>query len=158
MNYKTLITLDFDKIRTIISSFTQYSVAAEKALKIVPITNIDEIHKRQTYIQESLDALEKLGISIGGARDIRHSIKAALHADILTPQELLDIRSTIEAACDIKRLFEKYKGFFPHLYELTSNIELPQNLLNNIIKSISERGEITDQASPCLEKSEMKSK
>ncbi len=152
MNYKTLITLDFDKIRTIISSFTQYSVAAEKALKIVPITNIDEIHKRQTYIQESLDALEKLGISIGGARDIRHSIKAALHADILTPQELLDIRSTIEAACDIKRLFEKYKGFFPHLYELTSNIELPQNLLNNIIKSISERGEITDQASPMLGK------
>ena len=152
MNPKTLYTLEYDKIRATLARYTQFSVAAKKAGALKPITQIQEIKYRLDLTQEAIMVNEKLGVGVGGVRDICPYIEACLRADVLPTQDLLDVRSTIEAAINIKKTFEKNVLHYPNMHALVSAMNPPTALLKAIIIAISEHGEVLDSASEALGK------
>jgi len=148
MDEKTLQTLEFHKILQNLTSFTAFAVSAEKALAIRPTANIDDARRRQAETREALHLLvTRSELSIGGARDIRQAVDLCLHGAAITPQELLDIKSTLVSARTLARSIERVGVQFPHLNETASKILPPPGLIDSISRTISEHCELLDTAS-----------
>lgn len=150
MDQKSLRTLEFDKILERLAGFTDFPVSAEKARSLRPTADIDEARYRQSLSSEARLLLDTQDVSIGGARDIRQVVDRSRHGVILDPIELLDVKFTLIAARQQSRTFEKLGEQFPNLADLASQLPPPLGLVDQISRSISERGEILDSASPAL--------
>jgi len=69
---------------------------------------------------------------------------------VLAPNELLDIRQTLIAARTISRTFERLATQYPSLFDIVQRLTSPAGLIDAISRSITERGEIHDNASEKL--------
>lgn len=152
METKTLHTLEFDKVRENLAGYTAFSPSKELAISLHPTT---DFHTARQLMDETTEARHLIETephtSIGGARDIRDVVKAANRGIVLTPADLMDIKSTLIAARRITRQLERAEQTYPYLYEITIGIPAPLGLVDSISKTISERGEILDSASAKLE-------
>jgi DNA mismatch repair protein MutS2 len=158
MDEKTLRTLEFDKILERLAGYTDFAASREKALALRPTTDLEEARQRQALTGEARRLLDTHSLTIGGARDVREQADRAARAAILDPLELLDVKSTLVAARNLARYFEKLTDQFPLLSDLASQLPQPPGLVDAITRAISDRGEILDTASPKLGaiRSEMK--
>lgn len=148
MNYKSLSTLEYDKIIEKLVSFAASDLAKDSLKKLVPMT---DIHAINAALSETSDALSRIYakgcVSFGGIHDIRASVKRLEIGSALSIIELLNISSLLTAAARIKNYYEEttdsLSGYFHALEPLTP--------LNTQIKHciISEE-EISDDASPNL--------
>src|SRR5690606_22844766 len=77
-------------------------------------------------------------------------VELAARGGVLSPAELLDVKSTLTAARSLARMFERLQNQFPRLAELAAQIPQPVGIIDAITRAISERGEILDSASPRL--------
>jgi DNA mismatch repair protein MutS2 len=150
MDQKSLRTLEFDKILDRLARYTDFPVSAEKARALAPTEDIEEARYRQALTSEARLLLDTQDVTIGGARDIRLVVDRARHGVILDPIELLDVKFTLIAARQQSRTFEKLGEQFPNLADLAAQIPPPLGIVDQISRSISERGEILDSASPAL--------
>ncbi|MBK8934728.1 MAG: hypothetical protein IPM76_20935 [Chloroflexi bacterium] len=99
MDTKSLITLEFDKVRRILAGYTSFSGGEELALALEPTTDLLEARQWQTETAEAVRLLDShSSITIGGARDVRRPVDNAERGFTLPAEELLDIRSTLVAA------------------------------------------------------------
>ncbi|MBN2148628.1 MAG: endonuclease MutS2 [Anaerolineales bacterium] len=151
MEEKTLHTLEYNKVLERLAGYCAFAVSAEKARNLMPTTDIDEARRRQVETSEAvLMLMTRPDLTIGGARDIRQLVDLAAHGGVLTPPELLDVKSTLIAARNLSRTFERLEGQFPSLYQIAANLPPPLGLVDAITRTISERGEILDTASEQL--------
>ena len=151
MDAKTLHTLEYQKVLERLAGYCAFAASTEKALKLQPTNNIDESRRRLAETSEAVQMLvTRPDLTIGGARDIRQSVDLAAHGGVLTPTDLLDIKSTLVAARTLVRTFERLGGQFPTLYAIASQIPTSLGLVDGITRAISERGEIMDSASVAL--------
>ncbi|MGB9586285.1 MAG: endonuclease MutS2, partial [Anaerolineales bacterium] len=67
-----------------------------------------------------------------------------------TPPELLDVKDSLVTLRNLLRLFERLQNEYPHLFEIFNNITIPSGIIEAISRSISDHGEILDDASPAL--------
>ena len=151
MDGKTLRTLEYPKILERVAAYAAFSPTAEKAGALQPTSDLAEARRR---LSETTEAVQLLvthpDLTIGGARDVRQQIDLASHAGILTPGDLLDIKSTLIAGRTLARTFERMGGQFPSLAEIAARMPLPVGLVDRISRAISDRGELLDSASPEL--------
>ena len=147
---KTLHTLEFDKILDRLAENTDFPVSAEKALALEPSADIVEARYRLTLTSEARLLLDTQDVTIGGARDIRMVVDRARHGVILDPNELLDVKFSLISARQLARTFERLGDQFPNLADLAAQLPAPIGLVDQISRSISERGEVLDSASPAL--------
>ncbi|MDD2696025.1 MAG: endonuclease MutS2 [Anaerolineales bacterium] len=151
MDEKTLRTLEYPKILAQLAELAAFAPSADKALALRPTSDVEIATRQQAETREALALLTTHpNLTIGGARDIRKSLELARHGGALTPQELLDVRSTLSAARELARTFERLAGGFPHLAEIAASLPPPAGLIDLIGRAISERGEVLDSASPTL--------
>ena len=151
MDDKTLTILEYDKILKQLAGFCAFSASAEKALNLKPQIQIDTAQRLQAETREAVQLLvTRSDLTVGGARDIRAAVDLADHGGVLTPQDLLDIKSTIIAARTLGRFFERQEGQFPHLCDIAARFPPPMGLVDAITRTISERGEVLDSASEKL--------
>lgn len=151
MDAKTLRTLEYLKILDHLANYCAFAASIEKAHKLQPTTNIDEARRRLTETTEAVHMLvTRPDLTIGGARDVRQAVDLAAHGGVLTPTDLLEIKSTLIAARNLVRTFERLGDQYPTLYEIASQIPAPMGLVDGITRAISERGEILDSASDTL--------
>ncbi len=151
MDEKTLRTLEFNKVLDILAGYTAFSASTEKALCLTPTSHIDEARRRQSLTSEARQLLmTHPDLTIGGARDIRQAVELAKHGGVLTPTDFMDIKSTLVAARNLSRTFEKTAFQYPGLNEIASQLPLPSGLVDAITHTISEHGDILDSASPKL--------
>ena len=151
MDSKTLNTLEFPKILEKLASYCSFAPSADKARALQPTNDMDEARRRLAETSQAVQMLvTRPDLSIGGARDIREPVDLAAHGGVLSPQELLDIKSTLVAARNLSRLFERLDQQFPDLFTLASQIPPTSGLVDSITRAISERGEILDSASDKL--------
>src|SRR5512136_1326222 len=151
MDAKTLITLEYPKVLERLAGYCAFAASIEKALKLQPTDNIDEAQRRLAETTEAVKMLvTRPDLTIGGARDVRQAVDLAAHGGVLAPTDLLDIKSTLVAARNLARTFERLGGQFPTLYEIATRIPSPSGLIDGITRAISERGEILDSASEAL--------
>lgn len=148
MNYKSLTTLEYDKIIDRLVSFAASDKAKERLKKLVPMTDIHDIN---AALSETSDALSRVyakgAVSFGGVHDIGASVKRLEIGSSLNTVELLHISSLLTAAARVKNYYEdttdSLTGYFHALEPLTP--------LNTEIKHcIVSEDEISDDASANL--------
>ena len=148
MNYKSLTTLEYDKIIDRLVSFAASDKAKERLKKLVPMTDIHDIN---AALSETSDALSRVyakgAVSFGGVHDIGASVKRLEIGSSLNTVELLHISSLLTAAARVKNYYEdttdSLTGYFHALEPLTS-------LNTEIKRCIVSEDEISDDASANL--------
>lgn len=151
MDAKSLSTLEYPKILEQLARYCAFAASAEKARALLPTADIETARQRQAETREALTLLStRPDLTIGGARDVREVADLANHGGVLTPTDLLDIKSTLIAARTLSRLFENIGGSYPNLYAIAAQMPPPLGLIDAISRAISERGEILDSASEKL--------
>ena len=148
MNYKSLTTLEYDKIIDRLVSFAASDKAKERLKKLVPMTDIHDIN---AALSETSDALSRVyakgAVSFGGVHDIGASVKRLEIGSSLNTVELLHISSLLTTAARVKNYCEdttdSLTGYFHALEPLT-----PLN--TEIKRCILSEDEISDDASANL--------
>lgn len=148
MNYKSLTTLEYDKIIDRLVSFAASDKAKERLKKLVPMTDILDIN---AALSETSDALSRVyakgAVSFGGVHDVGASVKRLEIGSSLNTVELLHISSLLTAAARVKNYYEdttdSLTGYFHALEPLT-----PLN--TEIKRCILSEDEISDDASANL--------
>jgi DNA mismatch repair protein MutS2 len=151
MDPKTLHTLEYFKILEKLAGYCAFAASADKARGLHPTDNLEEA---QQWLKQTSEAVQMLvtrpDLTIGGARDVRTQVDLAAHGSVLTPTDLLDIKSTLVAARTLVRTFERLGTQFPSLSEIAAQIPTAQGVVDSITRAISERAEILDSASEKL--------
>jgi DNA mismatch repair protein MutS2 len=151
MDEKTLHTLEYPKILERLVAYTAFAASAEKARSLQPTRDIEEVRHRLAETSEAVQLMvTHADLSIGGARDVRAPVDLANHGGVLMPNDLLDIKSTLVAARNLLRTFERLGGSYPNLYQIASRLPASPSLIDGITRALSERGEILDSASEKL--------
>ena len=148
MNYKSLTTLEYDKIIDHLVSFAASDKAKERLKKLVPMTDIHDIN---AALSETSDALSRVyakgAVSFSGVHDVGASVKRLEIGSSLNTVELLHISSLLTAAARVKNYYEdttdSLTGYFHALEPLT-----PLN--TEIKRCILSEDEISDDASANL--------
>jgi DNA mismatch repair protein MutS2 len=150
MDAHALRTLEFDKILAKLARHTSFSAGRELALALEPSTEVREVVRRQRETAEARRLLQmKPRTGLGGAHDVRPLAEKAARGGILDPNELLEIASTLECARDLKTSVARLEAL-PLMGEIVDLIEPMTRTIEEINRSINQRGEVTDQASPAL--------
>ncbi len=153
MDAKSNETLELNLVLDRLASYTAFSASREIALALRPLPDLEAVRRRQEVTSEASLLLSlKPELSIGGARDVRSQVDTAAHGAVLEPDELLDIKSTLVAAREQRRRFEKLDEPLPLLKGIASELEALPGLIDSISKTIDDRGEVLDSASQKLGK------
>jgi DNA mismatch repair protein MutS2 len=151
MDEKTLQTLEYPKILERLAAYASFSPTKEKAELLRPSRNLAEVQRLQSETSEAVQLLiTRPELTIGGARDVREQVDLASHAGVLTPVDLLDVKSTLIAGRTLIRTFDRLDEQFPHLSKIAARMPLPVGLVDSISRAISDRGDVLDSASPAL--------
>jgi DNA mismatch repair protein MutS2 len=142
----------------------------------MPDTSFDTINKKLKETSEARVLLSKNDVSVGGAHDIRGKVKLANRGGVLDPTDLLDIKYSLIASRELRAFFlgkkqpgEKVDKFnkaikpeeespdldlkkyqYPYLTEHAALIQVPPGIIDLISKTISDKGEVMDNASDKL--------
>ena len=153
MNQKALKKLEFDKIIHILNGHAASSGAKELCQNLVPFCTLSEIEQGQA---ETADALRRIlrkgGLSFGGIRDVRGSVKRLEIGGVLGMGELLQIMSLLETAKKAKQYGDPESDEIMR-DSLDASFELLDpviSLANDIRRCILSEEEMADDASPAL--------
>ncbi len=153
MDKKTLNILEFNKIRQIMAGYTSFSAGTDLALALEPTADLDEAQRRQAETREALVLLEEhSSITIGGARDVRRAVDNAQRGFTLQAEDLQYIQATIAASRNLSRQLLKLEDEFPNLADIAVLIEECPGIVSAVNRTIDERGNVLDSASPKLAK------
>ena len=153
MNEHTLKVLEFDCILDLLKGFASSDLGKSQCESMKPQKEINVIETLLDEVSELKEVLQVHGgIPIDGIRDVeKYIIGTSAEGSILDPFEFLDILSTLKAAHRIKKFFKKLKDHaYPLVKEMGSGLIFLPDIEHKIEKSIGERGEILDSASPRL--------
>ena len=151
MDEHTLRILEFDKILARLARHTSFSAGRELALALKPSTDRHEVIRRQRLTGEAARLRElHPRANLGGVHEVRAQADKAARGGVLQPAELLDIASTQDAAERLRAAITRFREDIPLLAALSSRFEPLPELVAEITRSIDERAEVTDAASPAL--------
>lgn len=151
MDEKSLRTLEFDKILTILAGYTSFSGGEELVRQLRPTTEQLEAELWQAQTQEAMQLLDvHTNITLGGTRDVRQAVDNAFRGFTLPAEELLNVKATLEASRTLKRQLLKLRDDFPNLADIADLVEECPGLVVAISNTLDERGDVLDSASPKL--------
>jgi DNA mismatch repair protein MutS2 len=147
----TLRVLEFDKVIDRLANHTSFPAGRELALALTPVTGRSEVVRRQRITAEARRLREKQSrLGLGGVRDVRAPVDKSARGGVLQPQELLDVASTLAAAGTLRSAITRLGDEAPLLAALAREFEPLPELVAEVERSIDQRAEITDAASPAL--------
>lgn len=151
MNQKALSTLEYNKIITKLVTYADFSASADLARQLHPTTNLGKARMRQAATREaryilSLDS----NFSFSNASDIRPQVGLARRDGVLEPGELLAVKHTLIVSRTARRVLENLADEVPNLSSLSGALPVGLGLVDQITKTISDRGDVLDSASPKL--------
>ncbi|MDX9856768.1 MAG: endonuclease MutS2 [candidate division Zixibacteria bacterium] len=148
----TLETLEFDKVLSRIAGQCITPYGHGEVAKFLPTTDRDAIELRHREIGEMLDIVT-VGAAFPLARmeDAREVLaKTAVEGIFLDPDEIRTVLELIEVSADIFDYDRDGRDSFPLIAEYISRMRAFPELRKDINRTIDERGEIKDSASPQL--------
>jgi len=152
MNPKHWTTLELPKVLARLATYTSFSAGGELARALAPAYDLETTLRRLRETTEARRLFDvKADVGLGGVHDIRPLAEAALRDGTLLPSQLLDVRSTLVGARDLRRTLTRLDQSFPSLAEIAAGISDLPGLINEIGRCIDpDRGELYDHASPTL--------
>jgi DNA mismatch repair protein MutS2 len=151
MNEKALATLEYHKIIARLVEYAHFSASGDLARQLRPTSDLDEALIRQKATREASYILSiDVDISFFNAQDIRPFVGLARRDGILEPQDFLAIKNTLIVSRNVRRILESLMEETPHLHGLAMNLPVGLGLVDQISKTISDRGDVVDSASEKL--------
>jgi DNA mismatch repair protein MutS2 len=171
MDAKTLSVLEYPKILERLAANCGFSASADLARQLKPSVNLEEIQRLLAETSEARLLITTSDATIGGAHDVRPAAVLAKRGGVVEPTDMLDIKSTLISARNLKKLFDKSnkgetdepvgtkprKGprpapnhSLPLLTEIARGLPDTYGLVDAITRTLSDRGEVLDSASPKL--------
>ncbi|MGD7021476.1 endonuclease MutS2 [Rossellomorea vietnamensis] len=154
MNDKVLRTLEFNKVKELLSGFAASALGRAKAEALQPSTTLEEVIRIQEETDEAASILRLKGHApLGGIFDIRPAVKRATIGGMLSPQEFVQVASTIYASRQIRLFMEDLREEeieLPILSEKVSEMTVLTPLEHKIRAVVDENGGILDSASDSL--------
>jgi DNA mismatch repair protein MutS2 len=140
------------KVLARLAQYTSFSAGRELALALAPSPDPDAVARLQRETSEARRLLtSKADLNLGGVHDVRPLAEAAARNGTLLPQELLDVRSTLIAARELRRTLTRLDNPFPGLAAIAGRIADLPGLINEVGRCIdADRAEVLDHASPAL--------
>jgi DNA mismatch repair protein MutS2 len=153
VNERTLRVLEFPKVLERLAAHTSFSAGRELALALQPSLDITEVEVRLDTTTEARTLLERQSeLTLGGAHDIRESVRLAGMGFALDPELFLQIATTLTSSRTLRRAIIKQgqAGGLFYLGEIARRlVELPL-LENTIEQTIGPDGTVLDSASSNL--------
>ncbi len=148
---KSIRTLELPAVLKMLADQASSAEAKEKALALVPQTDVDEVKRLQ---DETDAARERIGLRGAPAFDrikpVAESLYRADHGGALNTRELLDIAGLLRCARRVKDYFNEESGKETVLDPLFRSLRGNHYLEERITSSILEEDVIADTASPAL--------
>ncbi len=150
-NEKTLATLEFYKIRSLLVDCAQTEGAKSKAQNLVPSEDIVVIRRRQ---KETTDARRLVMMKgqppLSGVKDVRDSLERAEKGATISTRELLDVGLLLRCTRNLLEYGEGKRDFDTVLDEVFARLAPNRPLEERISRSIIAEDVIADDASPAL--------
>jgi len=151
MDRKSLKILEFPKILEQLAEHTAFSASKALALALRPTNSIESARERQARTSEASRLLSEFAdTSVGGARDVRSQAEMASRGGTLSPEELLDVKSTLISGRDLFRFFDKLALDLPYLKKISASLAPPDGLIEAINRVLNDKGGVKDSASQRL--------
>ena len=153
MEASVLVTLEYNKIRDMLAERTGSIMGRELAESLVPVSDPGIVEERLAETAEARALLNhSASVPLGGIRDVRAAIKRAELGAILEPHELLAVGSTLYAARRMKSFFIDLPVETPLLNSIAGQITVLRNIETIIAATVTEQGQVRDDASNELAK------
>ena len=154
MNRKAYQTLEFYKITERLAGHAASAGGRKRCLDLVPMQKLSDITASQTETADALSRVYRRGsLYLGGAKDVRPSLKRLEVGSSLNIMELLDLCTLLETAAKAKQYARQNDGREEEpdtLDPLFSALEPCARLSQEIRRCILSEEEISDDASPAL--------
>ena len=154
MNRKAYQTLEFYKITERLAGHAASAGGRKRCLDLVPMQKLSDITASQTETADALNRVYRRGsLYLGGAKDVRPSLKRLEVGSSLNIMELLDLCTLLETAAKAKQYARQNDGREEEpdtLDPLFSALEPCARLSQEIRRCILSEEEISDDASPAL--------
>ena len=154
MNRKAYQTLEFYKITEQLAGHAASAGGRKRCLDLVPMQKLSDITAAQTETADALSRVYRRGsLYLGGAKDVRPSLKRLEVGSSLNIMELLDLCTLLETAAKAKQYARQNDGREEEpdtLDPLFSALEPCARLSQEIRRCILSEEEISDDASPAL--------
>ncbi|MBQ7728567.1 MAG: endonuclease MutS2 [Clostridia bacterium] len=151
INEKTLITLEFDKVRSQLVTYCSTEGAKRKAASCVPLTDSCLIEKLQNETADARRFIDVKGLpSFGSGPDVTDAAARAGKGATLSTRELLDVATVLQAVRLVSDYGRENRTFESSL-DVYFNALFPQDgLARSITRAIQAEDRISDDASPEL--------
>ena len=143
--------VEFPSIAEKLAGNTRFFLSSQLALATVPQTQLDDVERLQSETAEARLMLDTVGdIGLGGIADPRPLLRRAALGGMLTGAELMQIVSVVESIWLARSVVISMKGRAPRLEELASEIPDLRPVADRIKQSLSDTGDVVDDATPRL--------
>lgn len=140
--------LEFHRIKEILESYCQTPLGIVHVSSLEPLTDLDEIQKKQAETSEAVIVLRHQPmLSLENIRDLTPLLKRAVVGGVLTPDELLIIKDNLATTEKIREEFMQIKKDLPYLRLRAESLNDCKPLQEKINQCILPDGEISDNAS-----------
>ncbi|MFZ5825623.1 MAG: endonuclease MutS2 [Bacillota bacterium] len=151
MDERALRTLEFAKIKQMLSERAATSLGKEIVEGLAPSNDYLEVKHRQEETSEARRLyMGARSIPLGGLHDVRPHVKRAIRGGLLEPGDLLDVADTAASARRLKKFLQENKDDAPILAALANMIGAFTTLEAEIRQAIDDHGEVRDDASRTL--------
>ena len=152
MNRDVIETLEFDKIKKILRTFTASPLGAELSERLEPVTDASLIEDELRLTSELMTYYHSGGsLDLSECAPIKQSLeKCRIEGAVIGIQELLQIQRDIKAGGRIREKLVEAPSHLARLQELAEGIPSLAGIDKAIADTISPEGEVYDSASPQL--------
>ena len=151
MNPKSLILLEYHKILDKLKAHASFSASEDLATRLRPTSNLAKALDLQAQTREARYLLTlSETVSFSGVVDLAPLVGMARNAMVLEAPDLIALRNTLISARDAKRVILNRTDEVPKLAEIAEGLADGSGLVDLINRTINERGEVLDSASPEL--------
>lgn len=151
MDPRTYVTLELDKILKQLAGYASFSASRALLEALEPTADLHEARHRLAETSEARVFLEECDpATVGGARDVRLHADGAARGLTLTPEQLLEIKATLQAAGALRRSIEKVADRFPLLAATAAMLDEGRRVVAAIAQVVDDEGQVLDSASPRL--------
>jgi DNA mismatch repair protein MutS2 len=144
--------LEYYRLLDILSKYAASPLGRLDCLSLKPLHNLEHVEAEQRLVSEMKELLLVKGfVPLSSLDNIRPAMqKASIEGTCLEVKEFLSIYNLISVSHKVKKWLLQHRDLCPYMAEIAGNIPTCHDVLQEIGKSITEDGSISDSASPAL--------
>lgn len=148
METSYLIKLELPAVLDRLAEYASFSAGRQRVLALAPVGELEEVRRRQQETDQARKLLDlKSDLTLGGVHDLMPLVENALRGARLLPPDLLDVRDTLRQSQLLRRSLLGFEARFPLLAQIGRRLASCPQLIEEIDRCISERGDVLDRAS-----------